>query len=278
MISGTWLLVAAILSSTAEPVRQDTVDPHPRTTGPNEPIGPPPAELSYEGFYHKCAYFHGLPIIGSEKVDDRAFHVIVKTFGKLLARVPEASIQELVKAHSHYSIIAAVEGQTDLPEYWNLKNDPNTDWNKRARGLGGRNTSGGEENILEFPNDRYRGESIYIHEFAHTLASVVFSRTDPKFRSDLREAYDKAMAEGLWKKTYSATNRDEYWAEGVQMYFDCARSASPPNGVHNEVCNRVQLKRYDPRLFNLVDREFNHNPWRYEGAYCTTKTGVSLKH
>src|SRR5579871_6258161 len=134
MISGTWLLVAAILSSTAEPVRQDTVDPHPRTTGPNEPIGPPPAELSYEGFYHKCAYFHGLPIIGSEKVDDRAFHVIVKTFGKLLARVPEASIQELVKAHSHYSIIAAVEGQTDLPEYWNLKNDPNTDWNKRGRG------------------------------------------------------------------------------------------------------------------------------------------------
>ena len=248
-----------------------------RTTKPSEPIEKPPVELSYGGFYKKCVYFHGLPIIGSEKVDDRAFRVIVATFGKMLAKVPETSIQELVKAHSHYSIIAATEGQTDLPEYWDLKNDPKTDWNKRARGLGGRNTSGGEENILELPSDRYRGESIYIHEFAHTLASVVFRRTDPNFRSDLTDIYGKAIAEGLWLKTYSASNKDEYWAEGVQMYFDCARSASPPNGVHNEVCNREQLKKYDPRLFDLVDREFGGNPWRYEGTYCTTRTGVSLQ-
>jgi uncharacterized protein len=58
------------------------------------------------------------------------------------------------------------------------------------------------------------------------------------------------------------------------MYFDCARSASPPNGVHNEICNREQLKKYDPRLFALIDREFGHNPWRYEGSYNTSKSPI----
>jgi alpha-glucosidase len=203
-------------------------------------------------------------------VDDRAFRKIIETFTKLLANVPESTTDHLVRAGSHYSIIASVEGQTDLPEYRSMRNDPKTDWNKRARGLGGLVTSGGEENILEYPNDRYKGESIYIHEFAHTLGNYAFARSDPKFKADLREAYDKALADGLWNKTYSRTNRDEYWAEGVQMYFDCARSASPPNGVHNEVCNREQLKAYDPRLYALVDREFGANPWRYDGSYNTT--------
>ncbi len=242
----------------------------PKTTGPADPIEKPPERFSYDGFYQKCVYFRGLPIVGSEKVDDKAFRIIVDRFTKMLSKVPDDSFQLLVKAGSHYSIIAATEGQTDLPEYRRLKNDPKTDWNKRARGLGGFNTSGGEENILESPGDRYHGESIYIHEFGHTLANYVFAKADPRFRADWKEAYDKAMAEGLWKNTYSASNKDEYWAEGVQAYFDCCRSASPPNGVHNEICNRDGLEKYDPRLFALIDRAFGHNPWRYEGKYCTT--------
>ena len=246
------------------------------TTQPSDPILTPSRELQANGFYTKCVYFRGLPILGSKNVSDAALRKIVVTFTKMLAKVPVSTTDELVKAGSHYSIIAAIEGQTDLPEYQDMRNDPKTDWNKRARGLGGLITSGGEENILEFPNDRYRGECIYIHEFAHTLANYAFERADPKFKSDLDSVYARAMAAGLWENTYSKTNRDEYWAEGVQMYFDCARSASPANGVHNEVCNRKQLQKYDPGLYALIDRAFGHNRWRYEGSYNTGK-GVSLR-
>ena len=249
-----------------------------RTTAPDEPITAPPAALSYDGFYSKCAYFRGIPIISSSKVDDKAFRVLIKTLTNMLANVPESTTDYLVKAGSHYSIIGATEGQTDLPEYADMRNDPKTDWNKRARGLGGRITSAAEENILELPSDRYKGESIYIHEFSHTLAGYAFRKSDPDFMRDLHRAYQDAMAAGLWKKTYSATNFDEYWAEGVQMYFDCARSASPPNGVHNQICNRVGLEKYDPALYALVDREFGHNPWRYEGSYCTTNKVVGTKN
>jgi len=233
-------------------------------------IEKPPAKYSFDGFYTKCVYFHGLPIIGSDKVDDRAFRMIVETFDKMLAKAPGDPIARLVKAGSHYSIIADEEGQTDLPEYRDLKKDTKTDWDKRARGLGGLNTSGGEENILEYPNDRYNGECIFIHEFAHTLANYAFVKTDKDFSSDLRSAFKSAIDNGLWKNTYSATNKDEYFAEGVQMYFDCARRAVPANGVHNEICNREGLKGYDRPLYDLVDRVFGGNPWRYEGKYCTT--------
>jgi len=249
-----------------------------KTTKPDEPIVAPPDTLSFHGFYKKCAYFRGLAIIGSEKVDDKAFRILIATFDKMLAKVPDSVMEALVKAGSHYSIIADEEGQTDLPEYTYLKKDPKTDWDKRARGLGGLVTSGGEENICEYPNDRYKGESIFIHEFAHTLSNYAFGKVDPDFKKNWKDTYDKAIAEGLWKNTYSATNKDEYFAEGVQMYFDCARSAPTANGVHNEICNREQLKKYDPRLYDLIDKAYGHNPWRYEGTYATTKTGKSIDH
>lgn len=242
----------------------------PKTTRPEDPIEKPPANLSYAGFYTKCVYWHGMPIVASSKVDDKALRTLVDRLSKLMAKVPESSIQFLVKRKVHYSIIADEEGQTDLPEYRHLKNDKNTDWDKRARGLGGNPVSAAEENILEYSSDRYKGESIYIHEFAHTLDSEVFRQADPNFRKELREAYDKAIKAGLWKNTYSASNPGEYFAEGVQMYFDCARGASPPNGVHNEIINREGLKGYDKGLYDLVDKCFGGNPWRYEGSYCTT--------
>lgn len=246
-----------------------------QTTHPRDPIGKPPDALAYDGFYTKCVTFQGMPILASDKVDDAALRKIVETFGRMLARVPKGTMKALVDAGCHYSIIAEEEGQTDLPEYADLRNDPNMDWNKRARGLGGQFTSGGEENILELPSDRYKGESIFIHEFAHTLDEFGFSKTVPNFRADLQAAYDRAKSEGLWKDTYAMTNPAEYWAEGVQSYFDCNRSASPPNGIHNDVCNRERLKAYDPRLIALLDRAFGRNPWRYQGSYATTNLPLS---
>ncbi len=239
------------------------------TTLPGDAIGKPPAKLAHDGFYTKYATFNGLPILASDKVDDKALHKLVYGIGRMLEKVPEAWVKTLVDSGSFFAIIGKSEGQTDLPQYRHLKNDPNTDWDKRARGLGGRTTSAGEENILELDGDRYRGESIWLHEFAHTLSSQMFARVDPNHRRELKAAYDKAMAAGLWKNTYAATNSAEYWAEGVQCYFDTNRSASPPNGVHNEICSREQLKEYDPALFALIDRSFGGNPWRYEGKYNT---------
>ena len=69
------------------------------------------------------------------------------------------------------------------------------------------------------------------------------------------------MAKELWKDTYAASNYSEYWAEGVQSYYDCN---NPPNrGVHNDINTREKLAKYDPALFELIDDTFKQNEWRY---------------
>ena len=47
--------------------------------------------------------------------------------------------------------------------------------------------------------------------------------------------------------------------------------------VHNEIYNREGLKRNDPLLFALVDRDFKANRWRYEGSCNTTNKVVTVK-
>ena len=68
------------------------------------------------------------------------------------------------------------------------------------------------------------------------------------------------MDKGLWNKTYAATNYSEYWAEGVQSYFDCN---APAGGVHNDINTRDKLAKYDPELFALIDGAFKKSKWRY---------------
>ena len=231
-----------------------------------------PPEPLRKGWYSKQLLFEGMPILASDKVEDQALLVVREHFTNMLQNVPRAWVAQLAKRRVQFAIIAEEEQTTDLPEYRYLKKDRKVNWDERARGFGGPTASGAEENILEYTTDRYRGASILIHEFSHTLHTEVFSPMDPRFDRDLAAAYKAAVAEGLWKNTYGGTNAIEYWANGVQCYFDANYLASPPNGYHNEICDRQGLQRYDPRLFRLIDRAFDRNPWRYPGAY--NKTGV----
>jgi alpha-glucosidase len=83
---------------------------------------------------------------------------------------------------------------------------------------------------------------------------------DKSFDGKLKTVYQKAIDKGLWKNTYAATNHSEYWAEGVQSYYDCN---NPPNASHNDVNTREKLAKYDPDLFALIDDTFRQNSWRY---------------
>ena len=73
-------------------------------------------------------------------------------------------------------------------------------------------------------------------------------------------AYKQAMDAGLWSNTYAATNQQEYWAEGVQSYFDTNIEANPSNGIHNHVNTRAELLAYDRRLHDLIQSAFGSTP------------------
>src|SRR5690606_17016090 len=109
-------------------------------------------------------------------------------------------------------------GTADIPEYgYREKSQSDIDYiNERARGLGGIVASCGEENILCLSGDRYRRESICVHEFAHTISMYGAYSADDEFQDKLEEAYESARASGILQNTYRSENIQQYWAEGVQ--------------------------------------------------------------
>jgi len=231
-------------------------------------VKPPPAGLGLDPFYKKHLDAGGLPIISSDKVPDLALREAQAIVLRMTSKRPDI-LRSMIDRKTRLAIMARTEVTTDIPEHRDLNTAfPKTDWNKRCRGVGATAVrpacSATEENLLQLDDDRYRGESILIHEFGHTMLVMGLDPVDPKFRTEVGAAYHDAMSKGLFKNTYAATNVDEYWAEGVQDWFDANLKSTPANGIHNEIGTRCDLKRYDPALAGLLEKVFGDDEWRWK--------------
>ena len=168
-------------------------------------------------FYRKYIDVKGMPVTASAEVDDRALQRTYYVVTHLLAGRPDI-LQAMVTNGTRLIIIGKNQVYTDMPEYHRAR-DPEY-LNERVRGTGGFDvTSFGEENLLCLPIDRYDDESIGVHEFCHTIDGAL-SRIDPTWRQRLRQTYQHAVSQGLWKNAYAGSNPGDYWAEICQAYFD----------------------------------------------------------
>lgn len=214
----------------------------------------PPAELKLPQFYRKFVSASGYPIVASENVSDFALKEAAFLVDLMLAKRPDVR-QAMIQSGSRLVVIGYQEFTTDIPEYAHLK--PKDYWDARARGLGGSATdplcSCAEENLLAYPGDPYHTECILIHEFAHNIHLRGMSRVDPSFDRRVQQSYDQAMKQGLWQGKYASVNHHEYFAEGVQSWFNNNR---PPDHDHNHVDTREELQQYDPGLAALCREVF----------------------
>ena len=62
------------------------------------------------------------------------------------------------------------------------------------------------------------------------------------------------------KQCYAGTNKAEYFAEGVQCWFDTNRTMDHD---HNHIHTRDQLKSYDPGLAKLCEQVLGDSEWRF---------------
>ena len=122
-------------------------------------------------------------------------------------------------------------------------------------------TTSAEENLLCLENDRYYGENIAIHEFAHTISILGLGSNFDSLLLEFTEIYETALEEGLWENTYAGSNMQEYWAEGVQSYFNANIQSVLGDGVHNHVNTREELAEYDPVLYDFISDIFNDHEW-----------------
>lgn len=227
-------------------------------------LSAPPTELGFDPFYGKWAVVRGIPVLAAQEVSDAAVLEAARLAGRMLAEVDPAVVRAMAESDLRIAVIGRDQQTTDIPEYSRLNElYPETDWNARTRGLGATEAipvvSAAEENLLSEQEDRYRGECIFVHEFAHTVLDFGVEKVRPEFDTLLKSAYADAVRNGLWQDTYAASNHDEYWAEGVQSYFNQNRCAVPSNGIHNHVATRDALRAYDPALFKLIQSVFGES-------------------
>ena len=223
-------------------------------------------------FYTQRVSAGGFPIVASVKVNPYALKEAVYLVDMMLAKRPDVR-DAMIKSGARLCINAHDEYTTDLPEFVRLGTGrmPGYEgvaakdyWDARARGLGGSERdpfcSCGEENLLGYPGDPYEKENILIHEFAHNIHLRGLLNVDPTFDPRLKATYDAAMKAGLWKGKYASVNHHEYFAEGVQSWFDDNR---PPDHDHNHVNTRAELLEYDPGLAAMCREVFGDTALKY---------------
>lgn len=215
-----------------------------------------------DAFYKQHVTAGGLLISASEKVSPRALAEAAHLVGRLLAKRPDV-LKALVRNKIRVGVMAYNEMTTDIPECRRMS----PWWDKRARGLGGNPVTCAEENLLSFRGDPYRGENIFIHEFAHITHARGLRAVDKTFQRRLEGLYDAARKAGRFR-AYGMTNVGEFWAEGVQSWFNCNRAGGlevrKPDGEGWTAINtRAALKKHMPAYAKFLDASFGQNPWTY---------------
>ena len=241
------LPVEDALARQAEPeVRADTVEPA-------------------EG-YDKRLDAYGITIEATDQVRNDWLYYAALVYEHMTDHQTSYDIRRQLADRGFRIVLAGADQPlTELPEY---AHDPEV---HEAGGLGG---NPGEYRIAV----RTMHPHILVHELAHGIyhSAIQYQENDgsiepevveapPRpgtFTHDLKTAYDKAIEAGTWQGTYFEAHPDEYWAEGVSLWF----GTLPPEELREELNvkldevseqlresdQRAFLKRHDPDLHRLV--------------------------
>ena len=143
--------------------------------------------------------------------------------------------------------------------HWEIKrgSSKGVNWDT-TRGLGATVgapvSSCAEENLLCYgpAQDVYDGENICVHETAHSLQGSGCKLPTRRYNAQgsglnaaIDTAYEAAKSNGRWSNTYAISTHEEFWAEGVQAFYNVDQSGPiGGDGVHNHVDTRAELEAY----------------------------------
>lgn len=205
-------------------------------------------------WYAKYIDANGIPVLGSSLVGDAALVKARSNVLRLLMTLPTSAKARLVSQKVRVVIWARSEKASSIPEYYAMfgTGSDSTYWGGFGPTASLPIAAGTEANLI----DNYGAENVFVHEFAHGVAEMALASVDSNFTSQLNAAFAarSSVTPTRWANTYAATNTKEYWAEGVQSYFNVNRAADP--GIHNGIDTRAELQTYDPPLYNLISRVY----------------------
>jgi len=225
--------------------------------------------LGLDTFYAKACVVDGLPVVAAAEVDDAALEAAAAVVRGMLAARPDLAAS-MARRGFRLGVIGVDQRAVDLPEYRDLPTSyPRTDWDAaRAYGATPRRplAAAPEENLLCSDRDTYPGQSVLVHELGHSVLDMAVLPADPGFEQRIEAAFLAARTLDVYRNTYAMTNVDEYWAEGVQDFFDASRPAygadGGGDGYDGPISSRETLRRYDPALYGLIAAVFTEAAWQ----------------
>jgi hypothetical protein len=255
---------------------------------PQPSVIAPPAKFKIDPYYTKFTFAREFPVLGSARVSDAALLRANDTVRKLFAYRHDI-LKALIADGVRLVVLGRDEALSDLPEFKAVKTKAGFDGARYldyATGLTLMVVP--EENVLGLAGEPFAGRGMVISAFAKAAYRVAgtrpvipdfdrqrdkqqyelrVKRLDVEFDQKLKKAYEAATAKGLWKGTAAARDHVEYWAAGVESYFDAAGDGPAPHNADRPITTREHLKAYDPELFSLVDETMayrGHGDWRFK--------------
>ncbi len=235
---------------------------------------PPPARFKAHPYYTKFTYAREFPVYGSKHVSDEALLEANDTIRKMFAYRHDV-LKAMIADGARLVVLGRRERLSDLPEFADARKKPGFD---EVRYLdytpGLKLMVVPEENVLSLAGESFAGRCMVVSVFAKGLHRVTGSRPvqadsdrkgprqqyelrvkrlDIEFDKQLQKLFDEATAKKLWRGTAAGVDRVEYWAAGVEAYFDAAGAGQPPQDADRPITRREALRAYDPGLYALVD-------------------------
>jgi hypothetical protein len=248
---------------------------------------PPPPKFKIDPYYAKFTYAREVVVLGSKHVSDEALLTANDIIRKMFAYRHDI-LKALITDGARLVVLGCQEKLSDLPEFRDAEGKGSFDEVRYLEYTPERKIIVvPEENFLGLPRDPFAGRCMVITLFAKALYQVTGLRpVDPNFETQrgkqqyelrvkrmdvefdhrLQKLFDDARAKHRWVGTAAAQNRAEYWAAGVEAYFDAAGEGNAPNDADRPITTRAALKAYDPALYALVDETMayaGHVDWRF---------------
>jgi hypothetical protein len=244
----------------------------------------PPAKFKFDPYYTKFTYAREFPVLGSKQVADEALLKANDTIRKMFAYRHDI-LKAIIVDGARLVVLGRFEKLSDLPEFKNGKVSVDDvrylDYSPAVKLI-----VVPEENILGLPSDPFAGKCIVVSSFARAMYHVTalrpvipdfqkqrslqqyelrVKRMDIQFDNKLKSLFEQAAGREIWKGTPAARDRVEYWAAGVEAYFDAAGAGLPPIGADRPITTREAIKAHDSALYKLVDETMayaGHVDWR----------------
>jgi hypothetical protein len=248
---------------------------------------PPPAKFKIDPYYTKFTFAREFTVLGSKHVSDAALLRANDIIRKMFAYRHDI-LKALIADRVRLVVLGRDEKLSGLPEFKDGASKPGFDelryheYTPTAKLL-----VVPEENVLCVPTEPLAGRCLLVSLFAKAAHQVAglrpvdpdfdkqrskqqyelrVKRLDVEFDNRLKKLFEDATAKGLWKGAAAARDHGEYWAAGVEAYFEATGSGQAPNGADRPITTREALKVYDPGLYTLVDETMayrEHVDWRY---------------